>query len=90
MDEETNKDRPAVGIDCTLDTVGLLCPAPIIKTAEKLKELVAGQVLEIVSDDPGVEVDIPAWCRSAGHEYLGIKRLGKEFRALVRKRAGKA
>jgi tRNA 2-thiouridine synthesizing protein A len=69
----------------TLDTVGLLCPAPIMKTAEKLLELAIGQMLEVISDDPGIETDMPAWCRSTGNEFLGIERRGDHYHALIRK-----
>lgn len=75
--------------DSTLDTVGLLCPAPIIKTAERIGELEAGQVLEIIADDPGIEVDMPAWCKGTGHEFIGITKAGREYRLLVRKGTGR-
>ena len=72
-------------VHATVDAVGLLCPAPIIKTAKKMSDLGPGQVLELISDDPGVEVDMPAWCRSTGNELLGIDRRGNEFHVLIRK-----
>ena len=75
--------------DSILDTVGLLCPAPIMKTAEKLLDLEEGQILEIISDDPGIEADLPDWCRSTGHTVVGIERRGNEFHALVRKGGGR-
>jgi tRNA 2-thiouridine synthesizing protein A len=74
-----------VEADITLDTVGLLCPAPIMRTAEKLKELQIGQVLEVISDDPGIEADMPDWCRSTGNDFLGIEKRGRQFHALLRK-----
>jgi TusA-related sulfurtransferase len=74
-----------VQIDFTLDTVGLFCPAPIMKTAEKIQELQTGQVLEVISDDPGIEADMPAWCKSTGNDFLGMERRGAHFHALVRK-----
>jgi len=80
--EETSGARP----DATLDTVGLLCPAPIIKTAEKLRSMAPGEVLEILSDDPGMEADMPAWCEGSGHELIAMERRGREIRALVRKK----
>ena len=89
LDKETANNECNVKVDYTLDTVGLLCPAPIIKTAEKIGDLEAGQVLEVLSDDPGVEVDMPAWCSGTGHECLMIKRAGREYRVLIRKGAGR-
>ena len=91
--EETDSskdDETGVEIHDTLDTVGLLCPAPIIKTAERMNELEAGQVLEVVSDDPGIQVDMPAWCRSAGHEFLGMKKIGRDLHGLIRKGTGRS
>jgi tRNA 2-thiouridine synthesizing protein A len=73
-----------------LDTVGLYCPVPIIKTAEKMKAMGPGDVLEVLSDDRVILVDLPAWCRSTGNEYLGSKQDGKEHRLWVRKMAGRS
>jgi TusA-related sulfurtransferase len=63
----------AIRSDVKLDTLGLFCPMPIIKTSKKIKELVVGQVLEVVSDDEGIKKDMPAWCETTGHEYLGLE-----------------
>ena len=71
--------------DVILDCFGLLCPMPIIKTAEKIKELKSGQTLEILSTDEGIEPDIQAWAKATGNEYLGIEKKNGEYRAFVRK-----
>lgn len=75
--------------DDTLDTVGLYCPLPIIKTAERMKRLAEGATLEILSDDRVILVDMPAWCRSTGNEYLGSEQDGAELRLYVRKRSAR-
>jgi tRNA 2-thiouridine synthesizing protein A len=71
--------------DATLDCVGMYCPMPIIKTAKAIKDVQVGQVLEIVADDPGLQSDIPAWCKTTGHECLGVDKSGREFKAYVRR-----
>ena len=71
--------------DQSLDCVGLYCPMPIIKTAQKIKELKQGEILEIVADDKGIKKDMPAWCQSTGNECLGIEEKGGEYRVYVRK-----
>ncbi len=71
--------------DKTLDCFGLLCPVPIIQTAKALKGLKVGQVLEIQATDPGIQEDVPAWCRTTGQEFLGIERQGEVFKVYVRK-----
>ena len=70
-----------------LDTVGLYCPVPIIRTAETMKRLNPGAVLEILSDDRVILIDMPAWCRSSGNEYIGSRQEGEEYRLYIRKSA---
>jgi tRNA 2-thiouridine synthesizing protein A len=71
--------------DKSLDCVGLYCPMPIVKTAEKMKELKKGEVLEIVADDRGIKQDMPAWCQATGNEFLGVEEGGGEIKVYVRK-----
>ena len=71
--------------DQSLDCMGLYCPIPIVKTAERLKQLKPGEVLEVVADDTGIKEDMPAWCRATGNEFLGIEEEGKEYRVYVKK-----
>lgn len=71
--------------DVTLDCFGLLCPLPIIETAKKLKELKPGQILEVISTDPGIKEDMPSWCRLTGQEFLGSEEEGEFIKVYVRK-----
>ncbi|MFH1071509.1 MAG: sulfurtransferase TusA family protein [Candidatus Glassbacteria bacterium] len=72
--------------DETLDTTGLYCPLPVVKTSEKMKGLAEGTVLEVISDDGGIEADLPAWCEGYGHDWLGCFRDGSTWRCYVRKK----
>lgn len=71
--------------DQTLDCIGLYCPMPIVKTAQKIKDIKTGDILEVLSDDIGIKLDMPAWCDSTGHEYLGIEEDGDEIKVYVKK-----
>lgn len=71
--------------DVTLDTLGLYCPMPIVKTAEKIKDLKIGEVLEVISDDEGIKEDMPAWCKGTGNECLRIEEREAEYRVYVKK-----
>jgi TusA-related sulfurtransferase len=71
--------------DKTLDCVGLYCPMPIVKTSQKFKELKPGEVLEVIADDKGIKQDIPAWCQTTGHEFVGMEEAGEEIRVYVKK-----
>ena len=71
--------------DQSLDCIGLYCPIPIVKTAARIKQLKTGEVLEVVADDKGIKMDMPAWCRITGHEFLGIEEEGGEIKVYVKK-----
>ena len=68
-----------------LDCKGLQCPMPVIKTAQAIKGIEVGQVLELLATDPGVEPDMKAWSSRTGNELLGIEREGDVFHVLIRK-----
>lgn len=53
-----------------LDARHLLCPLPVIRVQDKVKQLKCGDELEVICTDPGVLQDIPAWCRINGHKLL--------------------
>lgn len=54
-----------------VDTLGQFCPIPIIKTSEAIRSLDIGGIIEVISDDPAIEFDMPAWCQSHGHVIEG-------------------
>ena len=41
----------------TLDVRGLLCPLPVIRTQDRVKDLHPGTRLEILCTDPGAVID---------------------------------
>jgi tRNA 2-thiouridine synthesizing protein A/cysteine desulfurase len=54
-----------------LDCRGLVCPAPIIELARHLADVEPGELLGVVASDAAARVDVPAWCRMTGHEFVG-------------------
>jgi tRNA 2-thiouridine synthesizing protein A len=71
----------------TFDARGLLCPMPILKTAQKIKEVEVGQVLELLTDDEGAREDVPAWCDQTGNEFLGMEEEGDTLKFYIRRKA---
>ncbi|MDX1692830.1 MAG: sulfurtransferase TusA family protein [Ketobacteraceae bacterium] len=63
----------------TLDTRGLLCPMPVIRTQNMIQTLQPGDTLLVEATDPGVMHDIPAWCRINGHRILDKYQEDKVF-----------
>ena len=72
-------------VTLTLDLKGLLCPLPVVKMAKAIKEIEVGQVIEASATDPGVMVDIPAWCKATKNELLSIDKEGDHFVFRVRR-----
>jgi len=57
-----------------LDARRLLCPMPVIKVQNRVGELLAGDILEVVCTDPGARNDVPAWCRINGHKVITMEQ----------------
>ncbi|MGW0433791.1 sulfurtransferase TusA family protein [Micromonospora sp. NPDC003197] len=58
-----------------LDCRGQRCPLPVIAIARRLPELPVGTVVRVLADDPAAAVDLPAWCRMRGQEFIGASRV---------------
>ena len=72
--------------DQFLDCSGLICPMPIVKTQRAIKKLELGQVLEMISTDPGAVPDMQAWENQTRHEILLSEETDDgKFRFLVKK-----
>jgi TusA-related sulfurtransferase len=59
--------------DVVQESVGQLCPMPILMMAKNMKKMEPGQILEIHADDEGAHADVPAWCDQTGNEFLGAE-----------------
>ncbi len=68
-----------------LNLEGLLCPLPIVKLSQAIKQVEIGQIVEASATDPGVLIDVPAWARTTGNEMLKSQMEGKVIRFWVKK-----
>jgi len=69
----------------TLDTSGLSCPLPVVKTKKALKDIEVGEILEMISTDAGSIPDMEAWARQTGHELLESNDEGSSYRFFIKK-----
>jgi len=69
-----------------LDTRGLNCPLPILKAKKALADMASGEVLRVVSTDPGSTRDFQAFARQTGNELVEQKSEGDLFVHLLRRR----
>lgn len=72
--------------DKELDTRGLNCPLPILRTKKALTDLTPGQVLKIVATDPGAVKDFQAFSKQTGNALLASETEGNEFVFFMRKK----
>ena len=56
--------------DVELDTRGMLCPIPILKTRYAIEPLETGKVLRVLSTDAGSLRDMEAFARQTEHDLL--------------------
>ena len=64
--------EPGLELDCR----ELRCPMPVIELARHIGEVPVGDVIAVVAHDVAARVDVPAWCRMRGQEYLGADTAG--------------
>ena len=73
-------------IDKELDTRGLNCPLPILKAKKALAEMTSGQLLRVVSTDPGSTRDFMAFAKQTGNELVEQQNVGGDYVHLMRRR----
>jgi len=77
---------PTIHLD--LDVSGYNCPIPLLRTKKALARLAAGEVLRVVSTDPGSEIDFRVYTEQAGHDLLSLELCETKFVFVIRKRNG--
>ena len=83
MAARANQMEPT--IDQVLDTKGLNCPLPVLKTKKAMNQVPSGGILQVLSTDPGSVGDFEAFCRQTGHELLESKTECDVFVFLIRR-----
>ena len=67
---DNNGDKPIV------DARGLACPLPVLKLRKALRVAEPGAVWVLLATDPVAARDVPAFCKSIGHEVVAQTRDG--------------
>jgi tRNA 2-thiouridine synthesizing protein A len=71
--------------DRTLDARNLACPLPVLKTRKVLAALPSGGTLLVEATDPMAAIDIPHFCKEAGHLLIGEEKRDGILRFLIRR-----
>ena len=75
-----------MNFDKELDAKGLNCPLPILRAKKALADMGSGQVLRILSTDPGSVKDFAAFAKQTGNELLSTAEQGKEFEFFIKRK----
>lgn len=75
-----------MNFDKELDARGLNCPLPILRAKKALADVTSGQVLKILSTDPGSVKDFAAFAKQTGHELMSTAEAGGEFTFFMKKK----
>jgi TusA-related sulfurtransferase len=79
-------DKPAV----TIDLSGMPCPAPLLGAKKIIDDLQPGQSMVLLSDCPGTEDDLFAWCKFTGNELVSNLKQADGKTAYTLRKAGGA
>ena len=63
-------DGAAIEFDEEFDGGDMSCGALAIELRIRVRAMQPGQVLHLISQDPGAPADIPAWSRLTGNQLL--------------------
>ena len=66
-----------------IDARGLMCPMPVIRLQEGIRNTNDTKRFELLATDPGVTSDVPIWCRIHGHSIVEFTEIDYEFRFLI-------
>ena len=62
------------------------CPLPILKAKKALADMASGEVLKVVSTDPGSVRDFQAFAQQTGNALVAQSTNADEFVHLLRRR----
>jgi tRNA 2-thiouridine synthesizing protein A len=70
----------------TVDARGHRCPTPTLRLGRALSEAEAGELVELIADDPLARIDVPHFARETGHDLVEISDQQGVLRFKVRKK----
>lgn len=73
-------------IAITIDAKGLSCPMPIVKTAQAVKTVESGALIEVLATDAGSQKDFVAWSKTTGNELVEQSVDGGVYRFVLRRK----
>ncbi|PHS31374.1 MAG: response regulator SirA [Methylophaga sp.] len=71
--------------DTELDTSGLNCPLPLLKTKKALLTMNKGDRLRVIATDRGAFIDIPVYCEISNNVLINLTETDDELVFIIEK-----
>ena len=68
-----------------LDTKGLACPLPVLKTRRALRNMPSGEILTVEATDPASVIDFTHFCNTTDNEMLEHMEVDGVFTYVIRR-----
>lgn len=69
----------------TLDTRGLACPLPVLKTRRALRKMAHGAILTVHATDPASVIDFKHFCNTTDNELVEHREADGVFTYVIRR-----
>ena len=71
--------------DSLMDCSAMNCPLPVLKTKKAIDGMNSGEILKMISTDPGSINDVNAFTKRTGHELLDSIAEDGDYTFFIRK-----
>lgn len=62
-----------ISANAVLDMRGRTCPIPVIEAQKLLKSMPKGDVLQLLSNCPGIRADVRSWVKATGYQLADAR-----------------
>ena len=74
-------------IDKELDVKGYNCPIPLMRAKKALAGMQPGEILKVITTDPGAEIDFKVFAEASGNDIVALEQTDNVLTLLVKKSA---
>ena len=71
--------------DTEIDTSGLNCPLPLLKTKKALAAMSKGEYLRVIATDPAAFIDIPVYCQMSDNKLIDSSKVQSKLVFIIEK-----
>ena len=73
-------------VDLTVDACGTKCPMPILKAKKALSNMASGQLLKVLTTDPGAVADFQFFGQQTGNTVVGQSEADGVYAIVIKRK----